>query len=283
MDELSMFHGAPPQLKQFEAELLGAANVVFTGGVSLYEAKKSQHRNIHPVPSSIDVTHFAQAREIHSDPPDQAAIPHPRLGFAGVIDERFDVALVDELARAHDEWHFIMIGPVVKINPESLPKHPNIHYLGMKPYAALPSYFSRWDVAIMPFAMNEATRYISPTKTPEYLAAGKPVVSTPIRDVVRPYGEKGLVYIADSADRFGAAIEGALLRAGHSAASKAWLRDVDELLSEMSWDRTWTNMLNLMESAAKSADPWAGMILTKTSITAKRPEKTENSPLRGEI
>ena len=247
MDELSAFKFAPTALREYEAELLSRADVVFTGGQSLYEAKRNQHHNIHPFPSSIDAAHFAQARSIAHDPDDQANIPHPRLGFFGVIDERMDLALIDEVALARPDWQLVMIGPVVKIDPADLPRRQNIHYLGGKDYHHLPAYLAGWDVALMPFAINESTRFISPTKTPEYLAAGKPVVSTPIRDVVQPYGEMGLVHIARTGAEFVEAIEAAFSR---KADSTEWLLKIDKLLSQNSWDQTWTRMMKMIEGAA---------------------------------
>ena len=202
MDELSAFKFAPRSLREREEALLRRADVVFTGGQSLYEAKRDKHPNIHACPSSIDHAHFAQAREAVAEPADQASIPHPRMGFFGVVDERFDVALLEGVADARPDWHFVIIGPIVKISEDALPKRANIHYLGGKSYKELPAYLSGWDVAALFFARNEHTRFISPTKTPEYLAAGKPVVSTSIRDVVRPYGQEGLVHIADTAEEF---------------------------------------------------------------------------------
>jgi UDP-galactopyranose mutase len=186
MDELSAFKGAPATLKEREADLMRRASLVLTGGQSLFEAKRHQHTNIHAFPSSVDVEHFARARTMTFDPPDQAPIPSPRLGFFGVIDERMDLDLLDGVAAVRPAWQIVMLGPVVKIDPAMLPARPNIHYLGPKKYEDLPQYVAGWDVALLPFARNEATRLISPTKTPEYMAAGKPVVSTSIRDVVRP-------------------------------------------------------------------------------------------------
>jgi glycosyltransferase involved in cell wall biosynthesis len=242
MDELSAFKGASPQLRQLETQLFEKADLVFTGGYSLYEAKRQQHAHAYAFPSSIDVQHFAQAREVTIDPPDQAAIPHPRLGFYGVIDERMDLELLDGIAQARPDWHLVIVGPVVKIDPESLPQHPNIHYLGGKSYQELPQYLANWDVALLPFARNESTRFISPTKTPEYLAAGKPVVSTSIRDVVRPYGEQGLVQIADTVPEFVVAIETAL----QLRQDADWMQRVDEFLSHTSWDQTWADMMQLV-------------------------------------
>jgi UDP-galactopyranose mutase len=248
MDELSAFRGAPPALRAREAELFKRADLVLTGGQSLYEAKRGQHRAVYAFPSSIDASHFAQARSISTDPEDQAGVPHPRLGFFGVIDERMDIELLDAVAEMRPDWHLVLIGPVVKIEESELPRRPNIHYLGGKSYEELPRYLAGWDVALLPFARNESTRFISPTKTPEYLAAGKPVVSTSIRDVVRPYGEMGLVRIADTPGEFVEAVE---LSLGEDAASRMGV--VDAFLSQTSWDRTWGRMCELIEDVVAAA------------------------------
>jgi UDP-galactopyranose mutase len=243
MDELSAFADAPAELKTREAQLLQRADLVFTGGQSLYEAKRHAHPCVHPFPSSVDVDHFARARRVTVDPPDQFQIPAPRLGFFGVVDERMDLDLLAGIAAARPAWQLVILGPVVKIDPALLPRLPNIHYLGSKSYTELPEYIAGWDVALLPFARNEATRYISPTKTPEYLAAGKPVVSTSIADVVRPYGQQGLVRIADTVDSFVSACEEALRK---DAAVR--MREADAFLRHTSWDGTWTRMRQLMES-----------------------------------
>ncbi len=245
MDELSAFKGASPILKQRETELFNRADLVFTGGQSLYEAKRNQHPNVYAFPSSIDTAHFAKSRTLAEEPADQADIPHPRLGFYGVIDERMDLELLGGIAEARPDWHLVIIGPVVKIDPATLPSHPNIHYLGGKSYPELPSYLAGWDVALLPFALNESTRFISPTKTPEYLAAGKPVVSTSIRDVVRPYGQEGLVSIADTVADFVAAAEAAMQQ---NADASGWLERVDAFLGHTSWDATWARMMQLVKS-----------------------------------
>ena len=246
MDELSAFRGAPPELVERERELLGRADVVFTGGYSLYEAKRERHENAHPFPSSVDVEHFAAARRPQHDPDDQAEIPRPRLGFYGVIDERLDIELVEQVARMKPDWQIVLVGPVVKIDPATLPQRDNIHYLGGKTYDELPQYLSGWDVAIMPFALNESTRFISPTKTPEYLAGGRPVVSTPIIDVIRTYGDTGIVRIADSAEAFVAACEAALADAEDR---DTLLAKADEILGDMSWDHTWSLMKEKIQCA----------------------------------
>ena len=243
MDELSLFKFAPAELKDREKELFDKADLVFTGGHNLYNAKKNAHHNIHPFPSSIDKEHFIGARNITADQEDQAHIPHPRFGYYGVIDERFDIDLIKEVAERKPEWHFVILGPVVKIDPETLPKLDNIHYLSGKTYDELPKYLATWDITIIPFLRNDSTKYISPTKTPEYLAGGKPVISTSIIDVVTPYGINNLVHIADTADEFIAAAEIELGRTDH----EPWLKKVDLFLSQNSWDKTWDRMMELIK------------------------------------
>ena len=242
MDELSSFKDAPPELKRQESKLFDVADVVFTGGHTLFELKRKQHGNIYAFPSSIDKGHFATARQPLTDPEDQRGILHPRLGFYGVLDERFDIELVRELAKLRPEWSIVLLGPVVKIDPTTLPKSDNIHFLGAKGYSQLPAYLSGWDVAIMPFAINASTKYISPTKTPEYLAGGKPVVSTPISDVVNDYGKFGLVHIAKNAEEFVAHVESVL----RMAKNDDWIAKVDRHLADNSWDKTWRQMSDIM-------------------------------------
>lgn len=261
MDELSAFKGAHSQLPALEKQLFKYVDLVFTGGQSLYEVKRHQHPAVYAFPSSIDVSHFGKARTIVKDPEDQAHIPHPRLGFFGVIDERFDVELLDKVAAKRPDWQFVIIGPVVKIDPNALPKHANIHYLGGKKYNELPDYLAGWDIALLLFARNDSTRFISPTKTPEYLAAGKPVISTSIRDVVRPYGELKLVEIADTADDLIRAAEKILSSENRSE----WLRKVDAFLENMSWDKTWSQMSDLIDEV----------------IDRRRPAKSASLPLNG--
>jgi UDP-galactopyranose mutase len=262
MDELSAFRGAPPQLTAREAQLLQRADLVFTGGHSLYEAKRGRHHNVHAFPSSVDVAHFRQAREALECPADQRDIAGPRMGFYGVLDERFDIDLVARIAGLRPSWQFIFVGPVVKIDPATLPRAANIHYLGPKRYEELPAYLAGWDVALMPFAINESTRFISPTKTPEFLAAGKPVVSTPITDVMRAYGDCPMVRIARDAQSFVHAAEAAL---DDSRDRAALGRAADAALADLSWDRTWTEMGALLaEAAVRTAEP-------ATSVDAPAP------------
>jgi len=251
MDELSAFKGSHSELPFLEKQLFRKVDLVFTGGQSLYEAKRGQHPSVHAFPSSIDAAHFGQARTTVTDPEDQAHIPHPRLGFFGVIDERFDIELLDEVAKQRPDWHFVIIGPVVKIDPETLPKHANIHYLGGKKYDELPHYLAGWNIALLLFARNDSTRFISPTKTPEYLAAGKPVISTSIRDVVRPYGELNLVDITDTPDEFIRSAEKILT----SPEQSEWLSRVDAFLKGISWDKTWGQMSDLITEVIERKRP----------------------------
>ena len=251
MDELSNFKFAPPELKEREKALFERADIVFTGGHNLFEAKKFSHHNIHSFPSSIDKEHFGKARIITNDPQDQADVPHPRFGFYGVVDERFDLELIGKVAVTKPNWHFIIIGPVVKIDPDTLPKHSNIHYLGGKSYDELPAYLAGWDISMVPFLRNESTRYISPTKTPEYLSGGKPVISTSIVDVIRPYGDLGLVHIADTPEEF--------IRAGEKELENTdksqWLDLVDDHLRNNSWDNTWRRMVSLINNKLEESKP----------------------------
>ena len=244
MDELSKFKFAPTHLLDLEQELIDRADIVFTGGSSLYEAKKHRHPNVHCFPSSVDRAHFCKARARQFEPADQEDLPLPRLGFYGVIDERFDIDLLAAVAQMRPDWSFVMVGPVVKISEDELPKRPNIHYLGGKTYDQLPAYLSGWDVALMPFAMNESTQFISPTKTPEYLAGGKPVVSTPVRDVVRHYGQLEGVKIAATPQEFVAACEKALELSRNP--ESGWLAEADLMLSATSWDTTQARMAGLI-------------------------------------
>lgn len=241
MDELSAFKDPPPGMIGREAELLRRADLVFTGGRSLFQAKRGRHPRVFPFPSSVDAAHFAAARRHGPDPDDQAAIGRPRIGFFGVIDERMDLDLVARAAAELGDVHFVMLGPVVKIDPGTLPRAPNLHWLGPKGYAELPAYLGGWDAGWMPFALSAATRFISPTKTPEFLAAGLPVTSTAVPDVVHDYGEPGLVAIAD------ASTIADTLRSSLAPQSDAWRARVAHHLAHRSWDGTWSEMRAQME------------------------------------
>lgn len=240
MDELSAFAHADPALIALEQRLLESADVVFTGGRSLYEAKKGRNPNTHAFPSAVDRAHFAAARTLRARKGEDRV-----AGYYGVIDERLDLDLIARLADELPDWRIEMVGPVVKIDPADLPQRANIAWLGPRDYAQLPSVLATWNVALMPFALNEATRFISPTKTPEYLAGGRPVVSTAIADVVADWGACGGVVIAADAPGFARAIE----QAAGLPAEGPWLDDIDRRLDAISWDRTQARMNTLMAEA----------------------------------
>ena len=264
MDELAAFKNSPKQLLQRETALLNTADLVFTGGPSLYEAKKDRHANAHCFSSSVDAGHFRQALDRATSHPDQAAIAGPRLGFYGVIDERFDVDLVQAMATAHPEWQIVLVGPVVKIDPATLPQGPNVHYMGQRTYAELPQFLAGWDVCLLPFALNDSTKFISPTKVLEYMAAELPCVSTPITDVKVPYGD--IVAIADTPEKFIAACERML---GASADQKVAMAErMREIVAGTSWDLTAERMHHLIRT-------------TTPGNKAARPSATQSGELSG--
>jgi len=249
MDELSLFKGAPPVLLERERGLLRIVDVVFTGGVSLGKAKAALHANVHAFPSGVEVEHYQKALDADTRVPDDLkAIGKPRLGFFGVIDERLDLDLLDQVARARPDWQIVMLGPVRKISEEDLPKPPNIHYLGQKPYQDLPGYVKGFDVCLMPFALNDATKFISPTKTLEYMAAHKPVVSTPVADVVGSY--TGAVLIAATADEFARKIDEALAETDDQRTAR--VERERTILARSSWDAIAGGMDQKMAQAAKA-------------------------------
>ncbi|HYD33003.1 MAG TPA: glycosyltransferase [Methylophilaceae bacterium] len=249
MDELSSFHNPPRYLLEREARLLEIADIVFTGGPSLYEAKKHRNNNVHCFPSSVEVSHFRRARDRNIAAPQMSALPKPRLGFFGVIDERFDAELVRYIAEAQPEWQIILVGPVVKIDPASLPQRPNIHYLGQQPYQALPQFLAAWDVCLMPFAMNQSTKFISPTKTLEYMAAELPIVSTPVKDVVDLHSD--VVEIASNPSEFVAACARTLSLSDEK--KQRLTRSMRNKLARTSWDATASQMHKLLQQRASGS------------------------------
>lgn len=241
MDELSLFKGAPTILKEQEQELLKTADLILTGGVSLYEEKSKFSDVVHCFPSSVDYQHFNKAKQNLSIPEDIKSIKKPVIGYIGVIDERIDMNLLKQSAALMPDKSFVMIGPLAKIEEKDLAKADNIHYLGMKSYGELPNYLKAFDVAMMPFSMNDATRFISPTKTLEYMAAGKPIISTPIKDVVRSYQD--CVHIIQSPEDFKQAVEQALVADDFSD-------QYQKILKQTSWDHTAKEMLKLIKTLA---------------------------------
>jgi UDP-galactopyranose mutase len=267
MDELSAFRNAPRQLLQRESALLKMADVVFTGGPSLYRAKRGRHPAVHCFPSSVDASHFEQARDRSNDHPLQQALPGPRLGYFGVIDERIDLDLIGAVADAHPEWQISMVGPHVKIDPESLPQRPNIHYFGQQSYQELPRFVAGWDLCLQPFAMNEATRFISPTKTLEYMAAERPIVSTPITDVVEPYGK--IVYIADGANQFIAACERALSAPAEERHER--MQAMRATLANTSWDKTAHAMRSIIDTIDQGSPQAVATLLSHSEARVQLP------------
>lgn len=248
MDELAAFKNAPKQLLQRESALLNIADLCFTGGPSLYQSKRERHANAHCFSSSVDAKHFQKALDRDYSHPEQAHVARPRLGFYGVIDERFDTDLVSQVAQARPDWQIVLVGPVVKIDPANLPRAHNIHYMGQRTYEQLPQFLAGWDVCLLPFALNESTRFISPTKVLEYMAAELPSVSTPITDVKVPYGD--VVAIADTPEKFIAACERMLaMNDEQQAALKERMRAI---VANTSWDKTAASMHHLIQTTAPS-------------------------------
>ncbi|MCC2959527.1 glycosyltransferase [Massilia sp. IC2-278] len=262
MDELSAFKNPPKQLLQRESALLNIADLVFTGGPSLYEAKKNRHPNAHCFSSSVDAAHFRQALDAAISHPEQAHVAGPRLGFYGVIDERFDTGLVREMAAAHPEWQIVLVGPVVKIDPAELPRAENVHYMGQRGYQELPKFLAGWDVCLLPFAMNESTKFISPTKVLEYMAAEKPSVSTPITDVKVPYGD--VVAIAETPAEYIAACERMLAQSAEENAAMA--KRMREVVANTSWDKTAARMHELISNAVPGNKARPAPVVTEAVI-----------------
>jgi UDP-galactopyranose mutase len=261
MDELSAFRNAPRQLLQRERGLLKIADVVFTGGPSLYRAKRDRHPCVHCFPSSVDAAHFSLARDPRNDHPLQRDLARPRLGYFGVIDERLDLDLIDATAAARPDWQISMVGPHAKIDSSALPRRSNIHYFGQQSYQDLPRFVAGWDVCLQPFALNDATRFISPTKTLEYMAAEKPIVSTPITDVVEPYGD--IVYISRGPTAFTAACEAALH--ADETEQRRRLAGMRATLARTSWDKTASAMRELLEDATHArATPPPRLLVLKS-------------------
>lgn len=237
MDELSKFKGAPPNILERERELLDLADVVFTGGARLYDSKSQHNENCHFYGCGVDCEHFGKARlESTLPPPDVAALKQPVLGYFGVVDERMDYELVAKLADANPEWNVAILGPVMKVDPASLPQRPNLHWMGHKAYTDLPACCKGFSVCLMPFAMNESTEFINPTKALEYMATGRPIVSTPVPDVVRNFGS--VVKIGASHEEF--------IALCHSALREPDSGSVERGL-EMAHANTWESIVARLE------------------------------------
>lgn len=246
MDELANFRFAPPDISARERFLLSKAQVVFTGGYQLFESKSKSHGNVHFFGCGVDVAHFGRARD-PSQPVSEAlqGLPRPVLGYFGVIDERLDYDLIASLAERFPAATVAMAGPVVKVDREQLPTHANIRWLGQRAYEELPALVKGFDVCLMPFALNDATRYINPTKTLEYLSAGKPVVSTAVADVVRNFGD--VVSVARDAEDFGAAVEAGLQGADPERSARGIAR-----AEAATWDATVAAMRGHVQAGVRA-------------------------------
>jgi hypothetical protein len=251
MDELSQFTGAPKALVQNEARLIEAADVVFTGGYELGDKKRKQHDNVHTFGCGVEVAHFGKAQDPNTPiPPDIDFMARPILGWFGVVDERVDYAMVGEMARMRPDWSFAMVGPVVKVDPNLLPHSPNLYWLGGRDYQQLPNYCAAFDVNMMCFAINAATQYINPTKGLEYMATGKPIVSTHVRDVVKQWSD--IVFLAKGAEQFVAQAQKALDKSNPEREQR--VRKGLELANKCSWESTVQQMQDLIKQAITKDD-----------------------------
>lgn len=266
MDDLSGFHGASPEIAAYEQVLLDWASLVFTGGPSLYRARRHRHPSVHCLPSGVDVAHFAP-RPGRREPDDMEVLPRPRLGHYGVIDERVDLPVLDALAAAHPDWAVVLLGPVARIDPATLPRRANLHAIGPRLDAELPEYAAAWDVCLMPFALHKETRFISPTRSLEYMAARRPIVSTPIVDVAEPYGE--IVYVGEGIEGFVSACERAL--AAPAAERETRQAHADDVLARTSWDRTVDGMEALLARAPGRASGHASAVPHRAPATSRAP------------
>ncbi len=245
MDELAAFKGAPEELVDCERALMEEADVMFTGGLSMWLNKKQHHGNCHRFDSGVDVEHFRQATlEETAVPEDAQRLPGPVLGYYGVIDERMDYDAIRALSASFPQGTLLLIGPVTKVDPAELPQAPNIRYLGQRSYSELPRYLKAFDVALVPFADNAATRFLSPTKTLEYFAGEKPVVSSPVKDVVENYAD--IVRIARSPEEYVAAVRAALSEESSDRARRGL-----EKAREKTWDAIVGQMEGLLEEAVR--------------------------------
>ncbi len=274
MDQLAAFETAPRQMRQRETALLKMADVVLAAGPSLYENKRALHPNVVCLPSAVDAGHYAAVDAMARPGPMaraarlQGYLAGPRLGFFGVIDERIDLALLARLADAQPGWQIVMVGPVVRIDPQRLPHRPNIHWLGQQPYDVLPQLAAAWDVCLMPFALNDATRYLSPTKTLEYMAAGKPIVSTALHDVRALFGD--VVMIAADGNAFIECCRSALAETPHRRADRS------AAMSACAWRYSWDDTAKAVHRAiAKCLAARPCPLLPEVTVAASDAVATE--------
>jgi glycosyltransferase involved in cell wall biosynthesis len=270
MDELAQFRFAPAELVPRERYLLARADLVFTGGRALADSKSRYHDNVHFFGCGVDADHFATARDAETTIPEAlSSLTRPIMGYIGVIDERLDYALLATLAELVPEATLAMVGPVVKVDPRELPRRDNIHYLGQQDYTQLPAFMRGFDVCLMPFALTKATEYINPTKTLEYMAAGKPIVSTPVPDVLRNFTP--IVTVAETAQEYADAVRRALVAPDH-----ARLEQGLERAQRASWEHITDEMTQLMEAAVvarqrrRRAEHATGVTTTRSERGVRR-------------
>lgn len=263
MDELAQFRHAPPDLIRRERLLMSNADIVFTGGYRLFTSKSAHHSNVHFFGCGVDAQHFSAARDPRTTIPADAQFGSPVAGYFGVIDERLDYHLIRALAEAYPDLSIVMVGPTAKVDPEELPRASNIHWLGQRSYEELPRYVKGFDVCLMPFALNEATEYINPTKTLEYMAAGKPIVSTAVADVVRNFTP--IVTVANTQQEF---LDAVMREAAHSDATR--IADGIEMASQSSWESIVGKMRALISEAVDESP-----ILDRVNVAAEAVTATE--------
>jgi UDP-galactopyranose mutase len=260
---------APPPLAAREAALLELADVVFTGGPSLHEALRGRHPNLHCVPGGVDAAHFEPSSLGHHHVESAAAtqlhrgMPRPRLGFFGAIDERLDLDLVANIAALRPGWQIVMAGPVVRIDPATLPQRPNIRWVGLQRHEALPHVMAHWDACLLPFVLDETTRFLSPDRILDYLAGGKPVVSTEIPDAVSLYAS--VLRFGSTAEDFVAAVEAALAEPPEAMAD--WRARAKTLVQGRTWDAAADTVARLLREYV-AGTPAAPILLHESPFDA---------------
>ena len=226
-----------------EPAMLAEADIVFTDSKALFESRIRVHPNVHCFPSSVEHGHFRKALKNIAVPGDIAELKKPVVGYCGVIDGRLDMDLLDKVAEQSPETTFVLIGPLVNMPESKLPKRSNVHYLGMKPYHLLPGYLKGIDIAMIPFDIKGAHKLSGPTETLEYMAAGKPIISTPIWDVVRDY--RNHINIVNNVDEFCAARDAIIKQLESQVYNHEKYNDI---LHTSSWEDTVKRMEKLIQA-----------------------------------
>lgn len=241
MEDYDNINNFSENLFQVEKELMENSDIIFVVSEALYQKKKFQHHNIHVFPNSADYFHFIQSRDFILDPYDQIHIPHPRIGFYGIIDQSIDLKLIDEIAQIREDLNFVFIGPLKDTKFSQLPTRKNIYYLEQKDYNLIPLYVAEWDCGLLPFCINEVTQYSSPHQTAELLMAGKPIVATHIPDISIRFGKKSLAKMASNAEDFSEKIDKAILE----SKEQKWKELIDNELKNETWDQVFKKMCDI--------------------------------------